>query len=92
MHSAQAYQDLVSRLTTLAATNPGRYKLQLALLAVAGFAVLGGAVALALALAAGTIALMIAGKSIVLLKIGLLALIAALATVALGALTKMGRR
>ena len=75
MHSAQAYQDLVSRLTTLAATNPGRYKLQLALLAVAGFAVLGGAVALALALAAGTIALMIAGKSIVLLKIGLLALV-----------------
>jgi Zn-dependent protease with chaperone function len=69
MHSAQAYTALVERLAALAERQPLRYKVQLALLAWLGFAVLGGSVLVALALGAGTIALLAMGKAWALVKI-----------------------
>jgi Zn-dependent protease with chaperone function len=68
MHSAQAYAALVERLAALAQRHPLRYKLQLALLAWLGFAVLGGAVLLALAIGVGTIALLIRSRAWALIK------------------------
>jgi Zn-dependent protease with chaperone function len=56
-------------LDRLALENPQRYRLQVALLALLGFAALGGSFLVALALAAGLLALLVAGKAIALLKL-----------------------
>lgn len=75
MHSAETYRALVDRLTDLATREPGRYKLQLALLAAAGFAVLGGSLVLALALSAGLLALLAMGKGWALIKLAFIPLV-----------------
>jgi len=61
--------DLLDPLDRHALENPQRYRLQVALLALLGFVALGGSFLLALALAAGLLALLVAGKAYALLKL-----------------------
>ena len=55
MHSAASRAALVERLDRESRQSPGVYKFKLALLAVLGFAVLGGSAAIALAISAGLV-------------------------------------
>lgn len=69
MASVEAYRGLVERLEREARQAPGRYKFKLALLAGLGFAVLGGAVALALGVSVGLVVALVAISPILLLKL-----------------------
>lgn len=69
MQSAAAYGALVERLDRQFRQAPGLYKLKLALLACAGFAVLGGSALAALGLSAGLVAVLYAISPILLLKL-----------------------
>lgn len=71
MNSIQAYHALVDRLAIEAEQQPQRYRLRLALLALAGFAVLGGSLLLAVGLAVGTVVLIVVGKAYALLKLAI---------------------
>lgn len=68
------YRPLVARLEKLAATDPSRYRLLVALLALLGFAMLGGSMLLSLALSAAVIVLLISGKGLALIKLAILPL------------------
>ena len=69
MQSAAAYGALVERLDHQSRIAPGRYKLKLALLACAGFAVLGGTALVALGMSAGLVAVLYAIAPVLLFKL-----------------------
>ncbi|MCR6494921.1 M48 family metalloprotease [Thermomonas sp. S9] len=69
MVSASARRALIERLEGEAAVAPGRYRAKVALLALAGFAVLGGAVVLAFGLSIGLVLLLAAISPWLLLKL-----------------------
>lgn len=63
------YDRMVSRLEQEARIAPGRYRAKVALLALLGFAVLGGAFLLALGLSAGLVIALLAVSPLLLLKL-----------------------
>jgi Zn-dependent protease with chaperone function len=69
MMSEAERRALVARLETFAQRAPKAYRMRLALLAALGFCVLGGAVALALGLSAGLIALLLVISPLLLVKL-----------------------
>ena len=69
MMSEAERRALVARLETFAQRAPKAYRMRLALLAALGFCVLGGAVALALGLSAGLVALLLAISPLLLVKL-----------------------
>ena len=69
MATASARRALIERLENEAAVAPGRYRAKVALLALAGFAVLGGAVVLAFGLSIGLVLLLVALSPWLLLKL-----------------------
>jgi Zn-dependent protease with chaperone function len=68
------YQPLVARLEALSARDPNRYQLLVALVALLGFAMLGGSLLLSLALSAGIALLLLAGKGFALIKLAIVPL------------------
>lgn len=69
MTDAVAHRALIDRLEVEAARAPGRYRAKVALLALAGFAVLGGALLLALGVSVGLVLLLVAISPLLLLKL-----------------------
>ena len=69
MHSVAAHRRLVERLERSSARSPGWYRFRLALLALAGYAVLAVAVLVALALSVGLGLLLLLSKSVWALKL-----------------------
>lgn len=69
MATAEARRRLIERLEGEAQRAPGRYKFKVALLAMAGFVVLGGAVLLAFGLSVGLVLALLAISPLLLLKL-----------------------
>ncbi|MDG2525271.1 M48 family metallopeptidase [Stenotrophomonas sp. HITSZ_GD] len=69
MTDVVAHRALIERLEGEAARAPGRYRAKVALLALAGFAVLGGALVLALGVSVGLVVLLVAISPLLLLKL-----------------------
>ena len=76
MATAEARRGLIERLEQEAQRAPGRYKLKVALLAMAGFVVLGGAVLLAFGLSVGLVLALLAISPWLLLKLAQLVAVA----------------
>jgi len=69
MTDVMAHRALIERLEQEAAQSPGRYRAKVALLAIAGFAVLGGALLLALGVSVGLVLALVAISPLLLLKL-----------------------
>lgn len=69
MTDVMAHRALIERLEVEATHAPGRYRAKVALLALAGFAVLGGALLLALGVSVGLVVLLVAISPLLLLKL-----------------------
>ncbi|HYG06143.1 MAG TPA: M48 family metalloprotease [Stenotrophomonas sp.] len=69
MTDVVAHRALIERLEREAAHAPGRYRFKVALLALAGFAVLGGALLLALGVSVGLVVVLVAISPLLLLKL-----------------------
>lgn len=69
MTDVVAHRALIERLELEAAQSPGRYRAKVALLAAAGFAVLGGALLLALGVSVGLVLALVAISPLLLLKL-----------------------
>ncbi|PTN56317.1 M48 family metallopeptidase [Stenotrophomonas panacihumi] len=69
MTDVVAHRALIERLEVEAAQAPGRYRAKVALLALAGFAVLSGALLLALGVSVGLVLLLVAISPLLLLKL-----------------------
>jgi Zn-dependent protease with chaperone function len=74
MRSLEAYRELIGRVEALAQSDPLRYRINLALLAVLGFGYVAGMALLTLAAAVGVLGLLVVSKSVVLLKLALVPL------------------
>jgi Zn-dependent protease with chaperone function len=74
MRSLEAYRDLIGRVEQLAQSNPLRYRVNLALLAILGFGYVAGMALLTLAAALGVLALLVFSKSALLIKLALVPL------------------
>lgn len=74
MHSAQAHHALVERLAVEAQAHPLRYRVKLALLAAAGYAMLAGAILVTLLLSVGVLVVLVAFKALALIKLALVPL------------------
>ncbi len=74
MHSVQAHRALVERLSLEAEAHPLRYRIKLALWALAGFAALIGAIVLSLLMSVGVILALAAAKAWALFKLALIPL------------------
>jgi len=75
MNDSTDHRAALAPLDRFAIDNPRRYRLRVALLAVLGFATLGGSFLLALGLAAGMLVLVVYGKAVaVLLKLAIIPL------------------
>lgn len=68
------YRPMVARLESLAASDPNRYRLLVGLLALLGFATLGGSLLLSLALSAGLVVVLVSGKGWALIKLAIIPL------------------
>ncbi len=74
MRSLEAYRDLIVRVERLAEANPLRYRVNLALLAVLGFAYVIAMVLACVLTAGAVLALLVASKTAALIKLALLPL------------------
>jgi Zn-dependent protease with chaperone function len=74
MHSAQAHHALVERLAAEAREHPLRYRIKLALWALAGFGALALALAVSLLLSVGVLALVVIAKAAILFKLAIVPL------------------